>query len=61
MCEKIKELENKSSTKHPLEDIDMTAYITKAEVKEMIDQKDAYIDTLEARLAALEAKCANIE
>ena len=61
MCEKIKELENKSSTKHPLEDIDMTAYITKVEVKEMIDQKDAYIDTLEARLAALEAKCANIE
>ena len=59
--QEVYNLKTAQSTKHPLEDIDMTAYITNAEVKEMLEQKDAYIDTLEKRLAAFEAKCPNIE
>ena len=61
LAHEIQSIKEKLSNKNPLEEIDMTAYVTKAEVKEMLQQKDAIIESLANRIAALEKKCANIE
>ncbi len=44
-----------------INNINMDEYYKKSEVDEMLQQKDAIIESLENRIAALEKKCANIE
>ncbi len=44
-----------------INNINMDEYYKKSEVDEMLQQKDAIIESLANRIAALEKKCANIE